>query len=112
MPDQRFPRTARLLNGPAFGRVFAARSTHQNRYFRFHHAPSAEPLARLGLAVSRRLARRAVDRNRLKRLVRESFRHHRLDLPALDFVVIPRSSATRCDAHTVRQALDQLWQRF
>ncbi len=50
-------------------------------------------MARLGLAVSRRAARRAVDRSRLKRLARESFRH-RPGLPACDFVVIARPDAT------------------
>lgn len=42
--------------------------------------------ARLGLIVAKRVLRRAVDRNRAKRVIRESFRQ-RCDLPQLDVVV-------------------------
>lgn len=50
------------------------------------------PAARLGLAVSKRAARRAVDRSRIKRVVRESFRTAG-DLPGCDVVVIARPAA-------------------
>lgn len=42
--------------------------------------------ARLGLIVAKRVLRRAVDRNRAKRVIRESFRQ-RVDLPPMDVVV-------------------------
>jgi len=42
--------------------------------------------ARLGLIVGKRQLKRAVDRNRVKRVVRESFRNCRVDLPAVDIV--------------------------
>ncbi len=45
---------------------------------------------RLGLAVSKKSARRAVDRNRVKRLAREQFRHAQWSLPAVDLVVMTR----------------------
>ena len=48
--------------------------------------PTDAEHARLGLIVGKRLLRRAVDRNRAKRLLRESFRQ-RADLPAMDIVV-------------------------
>ena len=47
----------------------------------------------MGLAIAKKCARRAVDRNRLKRLVRESFRLERLGLPGLDLVVMCRRDA-------------------
>ncbi len=49
-------------------------------------------MARLGLAVSKRAAKRAVDRSRLKRLARESFRH-RAVRGGRDYVVIARPGA-------------------
>ena len=42
---------------------------------------------RLGMIVAKRLLARAVDRNRVKRCVRESFRQVLPELPACDFVV-------------------------
>ena len=39
------------------------------------------------MVVAKKLLPRAVDRNRVKRCVRETFRLHRSELPACDFVV-------------------------
>lgn len=63
-------------------------------------------MARLGLTISRRSAKRAVDRNRLKRLARESFRSQ-CGLPAWDFVVLARPDAARADKQTLRASLDE-----
>ena len=43
--------------------------------------------ARLGLVIGKRAVRRAVDRNRVKRVLRETFRIRRLELPCVDIVV-------------------------
>jgi ribonuclease P protein component len=67
---------------------------------------------RLGLAISRRQVRRAVERNRIKRLVRESFRHVRCRLGGIDVVVTTQPGIAGQDAAAVRQALDHLWQRL
>ena len=42
--------------------------------------------ARLGLIIPKRLAQRAVTRNQIKRILRESFRLHRHELPVRDYV--------------------------
>jgi ribonuclease P protein component len=109
------PSAARLLNRRDFDRVFAARQAVSNRYFRVHWAAtegSAANGARIGLAIAKRIARRAIDRNRLKRLARESFRQQRRGLKPLDFIVLARSDAVSADNTTLRQALDQLWVQF
>lgn len=49
-------------------------------------APSQADSARLGLVVAKKVLRRAVDRNRAKRAIRESFRLNQR-LPAVDIVV-------------------------
>jgi len=45
---------------------------------------NGEQEARLGLAISKKLCKLAVGRNRLKRVARESFRLHRAELSGLD----------------------------
>jgi ribonuclease P protein component len=57
------------------------------------------------LAISKKQVRRAVDRNRLKRLAREVFRRHRADLEGLDFVVMARARAAVKDNRTLCDAL-------
>ena len=104
------PRSARLLTGAEFRHVFDQRRSIGNDLFRVHYAPSAWP--RLGLAVSRRVAPRAVDRNRIRRQVRETFRRVRPELPPVDFVVLARAPARSATRGQLRAALNQLWQRM
>ncbi|MCA1779141.1 MAG: ribonuclease P protein component [Xanthomonadaceae bacterium] len=115
MTETTFPRLARLLSGAEFKRVFGHRKVNGNRLFRVHSAPLAEVDghgARLGLAISKRNARRAVDRNRIRRQVRESFRLRRPKLNARDYVVTANSEAASASDKELRQALNQLWLRF
>lgn len=108
------PRSARLLTGGDFQRVLGARQVESDRYFRIHWGvqPRAGTGPRLGLAIAKRIARRAVDRNRLRRIARESFRLRRNRLPALDFVVMAKASALGADRAELRRSLNQLWLRF
>jgi ribonuclease P protein component len=68
--------------------------------------------ARLGIALTRRLVPSAVDRNCLKRLVRDEFRHHEVKNRGLDCVVALRkpfdSSAAAALRVELRHLFDQL----
>jgi ribonuclease P protein component len=65
----------------------------QGSHFLLRWRATSEAGARLGLAVSRKVSKRAVERNRIKRVVRESFRAERENLPPLDILVIARAPA-------------------
>lgn len=59
-------------------------------------APSSHPRGpRYGLSVGRKFAREAVDRNRVRRVLREAFRLRRAELPPLDLVLIPQDARRR-----------------
>lgn len=68
--------------------------------------------ARLGMAISKRRIRHAVGRNRIKRLVRESFRHHQHLLTGLDIVVMERLGTSARENAELVNALRQLWVRL
>lgn len=72
--------------------------------------PRAEGGARLGIAVSKRNLRLAVERNRIKRLVRESFRTSGIRDLGLDIVVLPRAAVLQASPDRLRQALATRWE--
>ncbi len=69
------------------------------------------PHARLGLAVGKKHVRKAVGRNRIKRLVRESFRIHAASLGGFDLVVLSRANTTVMNAVLTR-SLEGHWERL
>jgi ribonuclease P protein component len=66
---------------------------------------------RLGLAVGIRAAGGAVARNRVKRRVREYFRHHQHLLPTVDLVVSARPGAARATYAETAESLAFHWRR-
>lgn len=94
MLTERFARQQRLTQASEFKNVFA------NPYVKHGDAnmlllakKNTHQIARLGLAVAKKQLKQAVSRNRFKRLVRESFRHHLGIIKGLDIVVVARSGA-------------------
>lgn len=88
----RFPRTARVRARADFDRIFEHGRRQATPRLAVHWHATEVP-ARLGLAVSRKVDPRAVGRNRIKRALRDVFRHHRAQLAAGDYVVVARPSA-------------------
>jgi len=109
---QTFPRRNRLARPSDFSRVFRRSVRSADQFFTVLACPGGEGEPRLGMAVSRKAAGSAVQRNRLKRLIRESFRLHRAGLPAVDLVVMSRPAAVKADNMQLRQSLGKHWQRI
>ncbi len=108
----RFPRCARLTGQQAFARVFARPVKSSDRCFTVLAHPNALAYPRLGLAVSRKVSKSAVMRNRIKRVIRESFRHHQDSLRGLDCVVLARAAAAQQDNAVLAAALQRHWRRL
>lgn len=75
-------------------------------------APNALSHPRLGLAISRKVSPRAVQRNRLKRLIRERFRHLQTELGNLDYVVIARHALLQLSTEQLNEILERHWKRL
>jgi len=104
-----FARVMRLTDGAHFAAVFAWRRRAHDAHFSAHVAPNELGHARIGLAVSRRVSKKAVERNRLKRIVRESFRRHWRALGAVDYVVVAKAGAAAQPNDALRDELQRLW---
>jgi ribonuclease P protein component len=110
--SRRFPRDSRLTNAGQFRRVFACAIRSSDRAFTLLARDNGCGRARLGLAISRKCVAHAVARNRIKRLVRESFRAAYITLPAIDIVVTCRPVVNHMTNEALTQALAIHWQRL
>lgn len=112
LPPAGLPREARLRRPAEFAALRTSSGRLGGRCFHLRYAPNGFGHARLGLAISKRVSKRAVERNRLKRLVRESFRQVRLQLPAVDVMVMAREQAAGVDGPQLLTQLDELWKKL
>lgn len=106
------PRSARLRASSDFAPFRHAVGRWQGRYFALRWIGLGHAGARVGLAVSRKVSKRAVVRNRIKRTIRESFRSRRDALPALDILVIARTAAAVAAAVDLRDDLANGWHQL
>ncbi len=80
--------------------VFASTTTSDNKGDK----------TRLGVITSKKVSKRAVERNRIKRLVREAFRNNKPILSGLDIVVLTKQAACHTDNKKLFLSLDKHWQ--
>ncbi|WP_353110731.1 ribonuclease P protein component [Salinisphaera dokdonensis] len=109
MAQAGFPATARLRQASEFRAVFAQGRKFVSRGFVIIAAPGGADQPRLGLALAKRRIARAVDRNRVKRVLRESFRLNRHRLGPIDVVVLARSRTAAIDNAALFAQLAEIW---
>lgn len=98
----------KLTRAEEFRRVLAGPLRLSKRSFVLRAESSTSVDARLGLIASRKAARRAVDRNRAKRLAREAFRAARETMPAVDVILQLKNDMRDRSNASVRDELDTL----
>jgi len=101
----------RLRSKLQFDALYASGKRVDDRFFGLRVRPNGLGFPRIGLAVAVKTAGNAVKRNRLRRLIRESFRLVQHELPAVDIVVAAKFPAAEALATTLRASLATLWQR-
>jgi ribonuclease P protein component len=85
-----YSRRHRFMAQGSFGAVLRGSRKLRGRLAVIHVAPGRNENSRLGVALTRRLVPSSADRNRVKRLVRETFRRHGVKRVGLDCVVALR----------------------
>lgn len=108
-----FAKTSRLLNANDYKQVFDnARLKVSTPELLFLAHPNTLSHPRLGLVIAKKHVKLSVGRNRIKRVVRESFRLHQTELSGLDIVVLARKGLATLDKQQLHLCCQQLWQQL
>lgn len=104
----KLPKQAKLIKTDDFSSVFSLRKRIANQYLVIRYRPNANAGARLGLIVAKKTAKLAVQRNYMRRVLRELFRLNQHKLPAADMVVQVQKVFKKSDFIEVKQAFNDL----
>jgi ribonuclease P protein component len=111
----KFSRQNRLLKPAEFRSVFKRHNRSEDQYLKVLARENTSAHHRLGLAVAKKNCRRAIDRNRIKRLVRESFRHHVAGSTGgtpMDFVVMSKAESNAVANTVLYRSLERHWHKL
>ncbi len=112
-PSQSLPSWQRLLNADDYQRVFNGQPwKSSDAYLTLLAIANSRDYARLGLVIMKKRVKHAVQRNRIKRVVRESFRQHKTQLSGIDLVVLAKDKTAQYDNAVLFASLQKHWQRL
>ncbi|MEO1896102.1 MAG: ribonuclease P protein component [Methylococcales bacterium] len=109
---QAFRKTDKLNNGPEYARVFSGANRSTDKLFTVLARKNTILRARLGLAIAKKSVKKAVDRNRIKRIIRESFRQQKDSLNNYDFVVLCRDKAGIANKDELAVSIQAHWKKL
>ena len=104
-----FTKKERLLKAQEYRFVFEQACRSSDQYFTVLARVNLKNGTRLGLAIAKKRVKLAVDRSRIKRLIRESFRINQLLLSDLDCVVLANKQVNQVNNHILLQSLKNHW---
>ncbi len=107
-----FTRQYRLTRPDEFQRVFDDARRYSANGLLILGRNNELSYPRLGFAISKRSIKFASKRNRIKRLARESFRHHKCSLGGIDLVVLGQGSLVTKTNDQIAKAFSMLWQKL
>jgi ribonuclease P protein component len=108
----RFTKQAKIVKTDDFSSVFNLRKRIANKHLVMRYRPKAVNIARLGLIVSKKTAKLAVQRNYMRRVLRELFRLNQHRLPAVDLVVQIQKAFEKPDFMVIKQEFEHLVQQI
>ncbi len=107
-----FSQEKRLKTPAEFQAVFKEPIRSKTTCFTVLAVPNSREHARLGIIVAKRFEKKAVRRNFVRRLIRESFRHNQQILTGLDVVVLLRCGTANQKQSFFYNCLEKQWQQL
>ena len=112
MTEFRYPRRLRLLTGKDFQCVFDdVQLKVPDQTILILARPNNLGYSRLGFVISKKNIRKAVKRNRVRRIIRESFRQNQHNLPAVDMIILPRKGLDELENAQLHSLIAKCWSR-
>lgn len=109
MPSQGFTKASRLLDSSQFSPVFSqAQFRISGKNLLILARSSGEP-ARVGLVIGKKQVKTAVQRNRIKRLIRESFRIRKQEFGTIDLVLLARPGLDSLNNQEITAQINKLF---
>ena len=107
-----FSRQFRLKTKAEFKNIFDQPNKISQKYVTILFKPNQKNYSRIGIIVAKRIAHHAHDRNRIKRIIKDSFRCHKVKLLGKDIIIIAKQPSKIIDKKTLRQGIDHLWEKL
>ncbi|MCJ8320099.1 MAG: ribonuclease P protein component [Colwellia sp.] len=111
MISYKFERESRLLTPGHFQAVFSKPIRFGSSHITILISPNLDENNRLGLAIAKKRVKLAVQRNRIKRQIRESFRLNQHNLPHIDMVVMVKSGTDKLENSEINRQLEKIWRK-
>jgi len=111
MVTYEFNRESRLLTPGQFQSVFSNPTRYGSSHITILVIPNSQN-NRLGLAIAKKRIKLAVQRNRIKRLIRNSFRLNQHKLPNIDMVVMVKSGTDKLENNDINKQLEKIWRKI
>lgn len=102
----------KLKQRAQFDTVFANRKCKKGTCFRIFWATNNLESSRLGISIPKKNIPKAVSRNKIKRLIKESFRLNYNCLPGVDIVLVVNKNANDLSAEYLCSELSTKWLEF
>lgn len=113
MTEFSYPRRLRLLTGRDFQSVFDdVQLKVPDQPLLILSRPNNLGQARIGFVISKKNVRLAVKRNRVRRIIRESFRLNQHNLPAVDIIILARKGLGEMENQDVHKLMKKSWSRL
>lgn len=94
-----------MLSATSYRRVIKKATRNHDKFFIVLCHNKGDMPPQLGMAISRKNCRTAITRNRIKRIIREVFRHYQAQLTGLDIVVINKPAAALARNNVIAESV-------
>ena len=106
------PNLVMLRKTDEFSSVFSFRKRFSSAFLVTHYCPNAATQVRVGFVVAKKVAKLAVDRNYMRRVLRELCRQELQVLTAVDVVIQVQKPFKNADFLTIKQELTGLFDKI